>query len=111
MMTLTKVILWVFAIGIILIIAIHIAHAEPAPQDTLITFTDGADLQRQVREIRAVCDTTDGAWVEDSSSRTYYPVLIRCRVNIRIEWYKNPHQAINFDPIIGEALITWEWTE
>lgn len=47
--------------------------------DTLITYVDGADLQRQVREIRAVCDTSwadtvdgqFGLWNEEDSNSEY----------------------------------------
>jgi len=93
------------------------AHAQPAPQDTLITFVDGADLQRQIQEIRK-CGKI---WVTDiivpDSAAVSYQVF-RCRVNV--QW------GIIFPPDIeirlvtgellqhrqdGEALITWEWTE
>lgn len=42
-----SILIWLIIILLGLSLGVQFAHAEPAPQDTLITFTDGADLQRQ----------------------------------------------------------------
>lgn len=106
-------------------------HAQPVPQDTLITFTDGADLQRQVREIGAVCDSVEiGTWPTyyldleaDSSWTVMRPVYeARCRTNVQVQWFINPSlkaeaglhvvniaNPIPYVEVPGEALITWEW--
>lgn len=56
MMTLTKIIIWAFAIGLILIVVIETANAESAT----ITFTDAEDMRVCVDSIWAVEDTTWG---------------------------------------------------
>lgn len=113
--------MWVFLFFLGWVAFAVIINAQPA-EDTLITFTDGADLQRQVAEIRAVCDTISGKWVNDSTYRTYFPPMTRCRVNVTIQWFINPSlkaeaglhvvniaNPIPYIKVPGEALITWEW--
>lgn len=76
-----------------------------ASDDTIVTFTDGADLQRQVQEIGAVCDTA----VSKIYNQTYYDFKgsgvaikdtmfifdIRCRTNVQVRIVLPPERIRN----------------